>query len=138
MAREISSGGVVVRHARGRWMMAAIQPRRENDRPRAAVLALPKGNVDPGETPEQAAEREIHEETGVQAQLVAKLDDVRYVYTRSWGDHARVFKIVSFFLFLYRRGQLGNIAPEMQHEVADARWIPLDEAPQKLAYKGER
>src|SRR5215470_3173815 len=100
MAREISSGGVVVRHTRTGWMMAAIQPRRENDRPGVSVLALPKGNVDPGETPEQTAAREIREETGVQADLITKLNDVRYVYTRSWGDRARVFKIVSFFLFL--------------------------------------
>ena len=70
--------------------------------------------------------------------LVAKLGDIKYVYTRTWGDHARVFKIVSFYLFSHRAGTLGTIAPEMQHEVAAAKWIPLADAPKLLAYKGEK
>ena len=49
-----------------------------------------------------------------------------------------MFKIVSFYLFRYRRGTIGKIAPEMQHEVAAAKWITLDDAPEKLSYKGER
>jgi 8-oxo-dGTP pyrophosphatase MutT (NUDIX family) len=138
MAREISAGGVVVRHTRRGWMMAAIQPRRDNDNPGKIVLARPKGSVDPGETPEQTARREIREEAGIEVELIAKLDDVRYIYTRTWGDRARVFKIVSFFLFRYRRGELGNIAPEMEIEVSGAEWVPLEEAPLRLSYKGER
>jgi ADP-ribose pyrophosphatase YjhB (NUDIX family) len=137
-AREISAGGVVLRQIRGRWMLAAIQPRRDNDQPQKAVLALPKGIVDAGERPEQTASREVREETGIEAEVIAKLADIRYIYTRTWGDGARVFKIVSFYLFRYRRGTIGKIAPEMQHEVAAAKWIPLDQAPQLLSYKGER
>ena len=57
---------------------------------------------------------------------------------RNWGDHARVFKIVSFYLLLYRSGRLGNISPEMRIEVQRAFWLPLDEAPKALSYKGER
>ena len=60
------------------------------------------------------------------------------MYVRNWGDHARVFKIVSFYLLLYRSGKLDNIAPEMRVEVKKAFWIPLDEAPKALSYKGER
>ena len=138
MAREISAGGVVLRRIRGKWMMAAIQPRRDNDHPEKAVLALPKGIVDAGERPEETARREVREETGLDAELIAKLADIKYVYTRTWGDRARVFKIVSFYLFRYLRGTIGKIAPEMQHEVAEAKWIPLDQAPQLLSYKGER
>src|SRR5205085_8090787 len=138
MAREISAGGVVLRQMRGRWMLAAIQPRRDNDQPGKTVLALPKGIVDAGERPEETARREVLEETGLDAELITKLSDIRYVYTRSWGDRARVFKIVSFYLFRYRRGTIGKIAPEMQHEVAAAKWIRLDDAPEKLSYKGER
>jgi len=79
--------------------------------------------------------REVQEETGVEATPVEKLGDVRYVYT--W-DGERVFKVVSFFLFRYRAGRLGDIPPEHVHEVAETRWLPLEEAPSLLAYKGER
>ena len=138
MAREISAGGVVLRKMEGKWCLAAIQPRRDNDNPGKPALALPKGIVDPGEKPDQTALREVREETGLEAELVAKLGDVRYVYTRTWGDRARVFKIVSFYLFRYREGKIGEIAPEMQHEVAEAKWIALEEASKMLSYKGER
>jgi 8-oxo-dGTP pyrophosphatase MutT (NUDIX family) len=100
------------------------------------VWALPKGLVGAGEPPADAAGREVEEETGVQAELVGKLGDVKYVYTRRGG--ARVFKVVSFFLFRYRRGRLGDIPPEHRHEIDEARWLPLDDAPRLLAYRGER
>jgi 8-oxo-dGTP diphosphatase len=136
MRREFSAGGVVVRRLRGRWFVAAIRP---GGRPEG-VWALPKGNLGPGERPEQTAEREIEEETGVRARLVRKLGDVRYVYTQSWGNgHGeRIFKVVSFYLFRYRGGRLGDIPAELAHEVAEVRWLPLEEAATLLAYKGER
>jgi 8-oxo-dGTP pyrophosphatase MutT (NUDIX family) len=112
-------------------MLAAIQPAGRKQ----PVWALPKGIIDPGERPEETALREVAEETGVEARLVTKLGDVRYVYT--WAGE-RVFKVVSFYLFRYRRGRLGEIAPEQKIEVADARWLPLEDAPRVLAYKGER
>jgi 8-oxo-dGTP pyrophosphatase MutT (NUDIX family) len=140
MAREISAGGVVVRHMQGRWHLAAIEPegRAARGTSRQLILALPKGLVDRGETSEQAATREIREETGVEASLITKLGDIKYIYVRSWGDGARVFKIVSFFLLLYSSGELDDIAPEMRKEVRSAVWLPLDEAPRRLAYRGER
>lgn len=104
----------------------------------AELIALPKGSVDPGETTEQTALREVREETGVRAEVLLKLRDIRYIYVRNWGDHAKVSKTVSFFLLMYRSGRLGNIAPAMQVEVQNAFWLPLDEAPAKLSYKGER
>jgi len=112
-------------------VLAAIRPA---GKPKD-TWALPKGLIGPGERPEVTALREVAEETGVEATPVEKLGDVRYVYT--W-DGERVFKVVSFFLFRYRAGRLGNIPPEHVHEVAEARWLPLDEAPKLLAYKGER
>jgi 8-oxo-dGTP pyrophosphatase MutT (NUDIX family) len=77
----------------------------------------------------------VTEETGVEATPVEKLGDIRYVYT--WAGE-RVFKVVSFFLFRYRSGRLGEIPQEHQHEVAEVRWLSLEEAPDLLAYKGER
>ena len=128
----------MVRQMRGGWWLAAIEPAGRPQSGKKAVLALPKGLVDAGETPEQTAIREVREETGVEATLVTKLGDIKYVYSRSWGDRERVFKIVSFYLLRYESGKLGEIAPEMRVEVHSAQWIPLEEAPRQLAYKGER
>src|ERR1700704_2043092 len=113
MVREISAGGVVLRELSGTWQVALIEPQRESApnakaaRPRTkASLALPKGLVDPGETAPVTALREVHEETGVVAELIAKLADTRYVYVRNWGDGERVFKIVSFYLLRYVSGEI--------------------------------
>lgn len=132
MVRELSAGGVLVRVVRGRPMVAAIRPRGKP----TGVWALPKGLIDVGESPADAAVREVREETGVAGRLIEKLGDVRYVYTRRDGE--RVFKVVSFFLLRAGRGRIGAIDEGMRVEVAEARWLPLDEAPRLLAYGGER
>ena len=105
---------------------------------RRRVLALPKGLVDPGEKPPATAIREVYEETGVTAEMVTKLGDSKYVYTRAWGDGQRVFKIVSFYLMRYRSGRINDITPEMRIEVARARWVRLEDAGKLLAYGGEK
>jgi 8-oxo-dGTP pyrophosphatase MutT (NUDIX family) len=149
MVREISAGGVVIRSRDGAWWVAAIEPPGEPSRvvvdqpepkskKKKQVLALPKGLVDPGEQPLETALREVHEETGLNADLIAKLGDIKYVYSRTWGDGERVFKVVSFYLMAYRSGRIDQIKAEMRIEVARALWVPLDDAPQLLAYKGER
>jgi len=141
MEREFSAGGAVIRYAEGRWWLAVIEPQSSAEkqiRQKKPVLALPKGLVDHGERPAQAAMREVREETGVEAQLIRKLKDIRYVYVRSWGDGQRVFKIVSFYLLLYRAGEIDQISPEMRIEVRQARWLALQEAPRTLTHQGER
>jgi 8-oxo-dGTP pyrophosphatase MutT (NUDIX family) len=133
--REFSAGGVLVRKVRGRTMVAAIRPRGKD-----RVWALPKGHIDDGESAAETAMREVHEETGVEGRLVEKLGDIRYVYTASWDERKgeRIFKIVSFFLLRAGRGRIGEIDEAMRIEVAEARWLPLDEAPRLLSYSGER
>jgi 8-oxo-dGTP pyrophosphatase MutT (NUDIX family) len=131
MRREFSAGGVLVRRLRGRVVVAAIRPQGKP----AGTWALPKGLIGRGERPEATALREVAEETGVEGSLLEKLGDVRYVYT--WAGE-RVFKVVSFFLVRYAGGRLGDLPPALAHEVADARWLPLEDAPRLLAYKGER
>jgi 8-oxo-dGTP pyrophosphatase MutT (NUDIX family) len=124
--QELSAGGVVVR---GTEVIVIVPTRRDADGNR--VLALPKGHVDPGETAEQAAAREVREEAGVEAELVGKLGDVRYFYQRGGR---RIFKRVRFFLFHYRAG-----SPEdHDDEVEQARWMELAEAATALSYAGER
>lgn len=150
MEREFSAGGVVLRKMRGRWFLAVIEPHMKRPKRPAVpgrkrstphtprIVALPKGAIDPGEKAEDTALREVHEETGLRAAQITKLVDIKYFYVRSWGGHERVFKIVSFFLLLYRSGRMGNIAPEMRVEVNHAFWMPLEEGPTRLSYKGER
>ena len=149
MVREFSAGGVVLRRMSGSWWIAAIEPRREPSaspgpssrrpkKPSKAILALPKGLVDPGEKAEAAAIREVREETGITASLIGKLADTRYVYVRSWSDNERVFKIVSFFLLRYQSGHIDEVSADMRIEVRRALWLPLEEAPARLAYGGER
>jgi 8-oxo-dGTP pyrophosphatase MutT (NUDIX family) len=129
--REFSAGVVLVRRMRGRWWLAAVRPQGK----REGTWALPKGLLDPGESPAETALREGFEETGVAGRIEAKLGDVRYVYT--W-DGERVFKIVSFFLARAGSGRIGALPAGMDVEVAEARWLPLAEAPALLAYRGER
>jgi 8-oxo-dGTP pyrophosphatase MutT (NUDIX family) len=131
MKREFSAGAVVVRSMAGRQWLAAVRPGGKPE----GVWALPKGLIDPGEGAQETALREVTEETGVEGDAVAKLGDVRYVYT--W-DGERIFKIVSFFLVRYRHGRIDDVPPAHRHEVAEARWLPLEEAPRLLAYKGEK
>ncbi len=148
MAREISAGGVVIRRVAEAWEIAVIEPQKESPAasavtsrkkiPKKALLALPKGLVDPGETPEQTALREVLEETGVVARLITKLADIKYAYVRTWGNQERVFKIVSFYLLRYESGQIDEIAPAMRIEVKRAFWIPLEDSVGKLAYRGEK
>jgi 8-oxo-dGTP pyrophosphatase MutT (NUDIX family) len=116
---------------RGRWWLAAVRPQGKPD----GIWALPKGLVDRRESPAETALREGFEETGVRARLDSKLGDVRYVYT--WKGE-RVLKIVSFYLAYATQGRIGELPPGMEIEVAEARWLPLADAPRLLAYKGER
>jgi 8-oxo-dGTP pyrophosphatase MutT (NUDIX family) len=139
----------VFRQISGVWHVALIEPQKENPEPAPksaktprkrtrAVLALPKGLVDPGEKPQAAAVREVLEETGLVAEPVTKLCDNKYVYVRTWGDGKRVFKIVSFYLMRYVSGEIDNLASDMQIEVKQARWVPLTDAAKQLAYSSER
>jgi 8-oxo-dGTP pyrophosphatase MutT (NUDIX family) len=123
---EFSAGGVVVR---GDRMIAIVPVKRSADGGR--VLGLPKGHPDGDETPEQAAAREVTEETGVTARLIEPLGDVEYRYERKGRP---VHKRVRFFLFEYERGDLAD----HDHEIEVAEWLPLPEAATRLTYEGER
>lgn len=123
---ELSAGGAVIRE---REVIVVVPVKRDARRRR--VLALPKGHLDEGETAEAAATREVTEETGVTAELIDKLGDVEYSYERNGRRRA---KRVAFYLFEYRSGSL----EDHDHEIEDARWMPLEQAARRLTYTGER
>ncbi len=122
MIREFSAGGVVVRRMRGRPFVAVV-------RVRDAVLALPKGHPDGDESAAEAARREVREETGLEADLVEKLDDIRYG-TRATAQRDEDRVLLSF-------ATAGAASRSHDHEVQEALWIPLEEAPGRLD-KGEK
>lgn len=95
------------------------------------VTGLPKGHLDGDETPEQAALREVAEETGITAALVEELGDVRYRYERRGR---RIDKAVRFYLLSYVSGDVAD----HDHEIEEARWVKLADAPAQLTYAGER
>jgi 8-oxo-dGTP diphosphatase len=117
---ELSAGGAVVQNHE---VIVIVPVKRDANRRR--VLALPKGHLDEGETPEAAATR------GVTAELIEKLGDVEYSYERRGRRRA---KRVAFYLFEYRSGSL----EDHDHEIEDARWMPLEAAAEALTYPGER
>jgi len=124
--QETSAGGVVVRDGQ---VIVIVPTRRAADGSR--VLCLPKGHVDPGETAAQAAQREVREEAGVEAELIEPLGEVRYWYRR---DGRAIPKAVAFFLFRYLAGD----PADHDDEVEEARWMSLREAEEVLSYDGER
>jgi 8-oxo-dGTP pyrophosphatase MutT (NUDIX family) len=114
---------------RGEQVLVIVPRRRAADGER--VLALPKGHIDPGETPLGAALREVREETGVEAELVGELGEVRYWYRR--GGRA-VPKSVVFYLLRYVAGDTAD----HDEEVEEVRWMALARACTELTYEGER
>jgi 8-oxo-dGTP pyrophosphatase MutT (NUDIX family) len=125
-AQELSAGGVVLRDEQ---VVVIVPTRRAPDGSR--VLALPKGHIDPGETPLQAAEREVREETGIVAEPVRELGEARYWYRR---DGKTIPKSVSFYLFTY----VGGDTDDHDDEVEEARWIGLSDAESELTHAAER
>ena len=95
------------------------------------VWGLPKGAVEVGEQPEEAALREVREETGLVAEIRAPLGDISYWFV--WGGE-RVSKRVSFYLM----EAVGGDVSEHDHEMEEVRWFPLGEALRKADYRTER
>ena len=125
-AAEFSAGGVVVSDGQ---VITIVPVKRAADGTR--VLGLPKGHLDGEETPEEAATREVAEETGVDAELLEQLGDVEYRYDRRGRG---INKVVRFYLFAYRSGDVAD----HDHEIEQASWIPLEQAAEQLTYPGER
>lgn len=127
---QLSAGGVAYRGSEDGAVEIAIiltAPERR--------WQLPKGMVDPSETPEQAARREIREEAGIETELIDQLDVTEYWFTANHGGvRRRIHKHVRWYLMKYVSGDVAD----HDHEVAEARWVGVDEALDLLVFKNER
>jgi 8-oxo-dGTP pyrophosphatase MutT (NUDIX family) len=128
--REYSAGGVVLRRVE-RGLEVVLAERTDRNTSERSVC-LPKGLVDPGESPEEAALREVAEETGLRARILEPLPEVRYQYKSV--DGALVAKRVQFFAMAWEAGEPHPADGEMDR----VSWCPLEEAPARLRYEGER
>jgi 8-oxo-dGTP pyrophosphatase MutT (NUDIX family) len=126
--REISAGGVLYRRHDGRVevMLASRRTRRGE-----IAWGLAKGGIEDGESLEDAAVREVLEETGYVAEIEASLGDTRYFYV--WED-TRIRKTVHFFLMRC----VGGDPADRDDEMEEIRWFPLERAVKRAAYRGER
>lgn len=126
----MSAGGVAYRRLGHRIEVALIRPRRTQR------WQLPKGLVDPGEAPDVTARREVREEAGIEAAVVAPIEAIEYWYVGTDRDGVRVrfHKSVHFYLLSFLSGDVAG----HDHEVDEARWATIDEALELLAFKNER
>jgi 8-oxo-dGTP pyrophosphatase MutT (NUDIX family) len=125
---EVSAGGVVYRRDEGSIELALAARRTRRGE---LAWGLAKGAIEAGESEEQAAVREVLEETGLEVEVESDLGDIRYFYV--W-EGVRVRKRVHFFLMRATGGDVANHDAEME----DVRWFPIPTAIKRAAYKGER
>ena len=126
---QVSAGGVAFRRDNKKNMLAIVSVKP------SLRWQLPKGIVDPGETPEVTALREVREEAGVETELLELIETIEYWYQRvQYGKHIRYHKFVHFYLLLYITGDV----KKHDREIAEARWVDFDEALEMLAFKSER
>ncbi len=126
---QVSAGGVAFRRVKSKIQIAIVSVKP------SLRWQLPKGIVDPGETPEITAVREVREEAGVETDLLELIETVEYWYQRvQYGKRIRYHKYVHFYLLSYKSGEVSD----HDHEVAESRWVSFDEAIEMLAFKSER
>lgn len=126
---QVSAGGVAFRRADSGIDVAIVSVKP------SLRWQLPKGIVDPGETPEVTAVREVREEAGVQTELLELIETVEYWYQRmQYGMQIRFHKFVHFYLLRYLSGDVAN----HDHEIAESRWVSVEAAIKMLEFKSER
>lgn len=125
-SEEYSSGGVVYRAAGESYEIVVVNRARHTD------WSLPKGHIESGETREQAAVREVSEEAGIDARVTAPIGEIVYFFRKPKGQLVR--KSVYYFLMEATSFELGG----PNWEVAESRWIRLEEASTILTYNNDR
>lgn len=120
---EHSAGGIIVTKRNGVWNVLILKDMNNN-------WTFPKGLIDPGETAEVAAIREIQEETGVTTiELKEKLQEITYWYVR---NGQKIHKTVSYFLFLSPGNE--DLVPQTEEGITEIRWVPLPAALDMIGY----
>ncbi|HKP69973.1 MAG TPA: NUDIX hydrolase [Pyrinomonadaceae bacterium] len=126
---QVSAGGVVYRLIDGTVQIAIVKISDE------LRWHLPKGLIDPGETKEQAALREVREESGIDGEIVGLIETIDYWFYAAYsGERRRYHKFVHFYLMHFVGGDVGD----HDHEVVESRWVPVDAAIEMLYFKTER
>ena len=126
---QVSAGGVVFRTEESVPEIAIVRIVPE------LRWQLPKGIIDPGETIEQAALREVREESGIEAELVSPIDTIEYWFVANYGGRRRRYhKFVHFFLMSYNGGDVGD----HDNEVDESRWVDIETGLSMLEFKSER
>jgi 8-oxo-dGTP pyrophosphatase MutT (NUDIX family) len=128
---ETSAGGLVV-DVSGTAAVGAVIARL--NRAGRVEWCLPKGHLEMDETPEQAAVREIEEETGIKGRIVEGLGTIDYWFS---VEGKRVHKHVHHYLLLATGGELSTEG-DPDHEAIDVAWVPLPELDDRLAFPNER
>ncbi len=136
--RQISSGGVMSRITDGGIDVAlvAVNPIKKkfsNGLKNKSVWCLPKGIIEKNENSQITAVREVKEETGLSGEIINEIGEISYWYFRK-EENVRFHKTVLFYLMTYKEGS----TDQHDQEVDDAQWFTIDEAINKLAYKGEK
>ena len=127
---EVSAGGLVVDKTGTKGLLIGRLDPKDASHERL-LWSLPKGHIEAGETPEQAAIREVAEETGIKSEITRSLGVIDFWFMASGK---RIHKTVHHYLFTEVGGKL---APQVT-EVDDVAWFPIDEIVSKLAYPDER
>jgi 8-oxo-dGTP pyrophosphatase MutT (NUDIX family) len=126
---QISAGGVAFR-----WQDSNLETVIVSVKPKLR-WQLPKGIVDPGETPQVTAVREVREEAGVETDLIRLIETIEYWYRSTKnGKPVRFHKFVHFYLLEYKGGDVSD----HDHEVEESRWVGFEDAVEMLAFESER
>lgn len=126
MKNEFSSGGIVYKEDQ---FLLVENSRMKN--PEEKWWGFPKGHLEEGESTEQAAVREVEEETGIKAEIIQKIGQSKYNLTKN-GEN--IFKVVTIYLMRFISGDL---TPQIA-EVSNVIWLPYEEALKKLSYPKDK
>lgn len=122
MKREFSAGGIVFNN-KGQVLLTKHSQNKH--------WSFPKGLIDPGQTSQEAAIREVKEEGGVEAEIIERLGYNKYVYTLN-GE--KIFKVVTYFLMKYVSGD----PKDHDFEVEEAGWYSPEEALKQLTFSQDK
>ena len=127
---ETSAGGFVLNRD-GSRTVALIG---REGRGRRTDWCVPKGHPEGGETLEQAAVREVFEETGLEVEIITKLGDITYEFN---AGRNIIVKTVHHFLMRQTGGDL-TVENDPNHEAVEAAWFELDKLDSVLSHENER